>query len=469
MIKIINSSFINGIFPEVFKIATVSPIYKKNDRKICSNYRPISCLPFISKIFEKCFANRIVSFFTKFSILSDSQFGFRKKKSTQDAIFHFSEKIYEALNSKKHNVSLLIDLKSAFDTVNIPILLKKMELYGIRGVALSWMKSYLENRKIQVKYKNTLSTVKTVNIGLPQGSILGPIFFISYIDNLPLASKKLFSTLYADDTNFSYVDNNNFSSMVTVINSELEKVNQWTIANRLTINTNKTELIIFTNKTNYSNENDKIYLNGQIIDPVDHVRVRFLGVMIDKNLNFKMHIQHVLDKISKHAGILYKIKNQLPISARITYYNSFVLPYLTYNIVHWGNTNSVHLNCLVTMQKRIIRTISNAEFLAHTSPIFYRLGILKIEDLYNYLIVIDTFKKFHTGIYSVTHSLDTRNRNRAQPKFHSLSRCQQSITYNGPIQWNLLPDDLRKIDSLPLFKSKLKRYYIEKYAILTAS
>ena len=255
--------------------------------------------------------------------------------------------------------------------------------------------------------------------------------------------------------------------MVTVINSELEKVNQWTIANRLTINTNKTELIIFTNKTNYSNENDKIYLNGQIIDPVDHVR--FLGVMIDKNLNFKMHIQHVLDKISKHAGILYKIKNQLPISARITYYNSFVLPYLTYNIVHWGNTNSVHLNCLVTMQKRIIRTISNAEFLAHTSPIFYRLGILKLEDLYNYLIVIDTFKKFHTGIYSVTHSLDTRNRNRAQPKFHSLSRCQQSITYNGPIQWNLLPDDLRKIDSLPLFKSKLKRYYIEKYAILPAS
>ena len=348
LIKLINFSFSQGTFPNIFKTAKITPVFKKNDRKIVSNYRPISCLPFISKIFERCYCNRLVSFFEKYSIFSDKQFGFRKNISTQDAILNFSEKVYDALNSKDHNISVLIDLKSAFDTVNIPILLNKLELYGVRGVALSWMRNYLQNRQFQVKYNGNLSSIRSVNIGLPQGSLIGPICFITYINDLPLVSDKLFSTLYADDTNFSYVGKN-FSSMVGVLNTELEKVNKWTKANRLTINASKTELLIFTNKTNYSNENDKIYLDGVTLHPSDHTR--FLGVVIDTNLNFKLHITQILDKISKHAGILYKIKDCLPNSARLTYYNSFVLPYLSYNIVHWGNTNSVHLNSLKITQK----------------------------------------------------------------------------------------------------------------------
>ena len=461
LVKLINFSFTKGIFPEIFKIARITPIHKKNDPKVCSNYRPISCLPYISKIFERCMANRIVSFFEKFSLFSDKQYGFRKGKSTKDALLNFTESIYDALNAKKHNISILIDLKSAFDTVNIPILLEKFELYGIRGIALSWMKSYLENRKFQVKCKDYLSSIKTVNIGLPQGSILGPICFITYIGNLPQVSNKLLSTLYADDTNFSYVDSNH-SSMVSTINTELVKILNWTISNRLTINNSKTELLYFTNRPNDINDGDRIVLNGNILTPVENVR--FLGVIIDNKMNFKLHIIDILNKISKHAGILYKIKNELPISARIMYYNSFVLPYLTYNIVHWGNTNPTHLRSLIIIQKRIIRTISGAEYLAHTTPLFHSLDILKIEDLYKYMIVLDTFTKIQEGQYVISHEIDTRNSNQALPKFHRLARCQQSITYNGPKEWNALPEYLRNTTSFPLFKCHLKKYYIQKYS-----
>ena len=192
--------------------------------------------------------------------------------------------------------------------------------------------------------------------------------------------------------------------MVQTINTELEKAHQWTIANRLTINKSKTELTMITNRKNDLNDSDKIILKGEILNPVNHVR--FLGCIIDENLNFKHHLIHIVNKISKHAGLLYKIKNCLPISARIIYYNSFVLPYLSYNIVHWGNTNAIHLNSLIMIQKRIIRSMSNADFLAHTTPLFYRLGILKVEDLYKYMIVLDTYKKIKEGKYAVTHDVN---------------------------------------------------------------
>ena len=156
--------------------------------------------------------------FNKFSLFNDKQFGFRKGKSTQDAILNLTECIYDALNSSNHNISIMIDLKSAFDTVNISILLQKLELYGIRGIALAWMKSYLENRRFQIKFNKTYSSVRTLDIGLPQGSIISPIYFIIYINCLPLVSNKLFSTLYADDTNFSYTDKN-FHEMVQTINT----------------------------------------------------------------------------------------------------------------------------------------------------------------------------------------------------------------------------------------------------------
>ena len=191
----------------------------------------------------------------------------------------------------------------------------------------------------------------------------------------------------------------------------------------------------------------------------------FLGVFVDTKLNFKEHINYITKKISKHAGILYRIKHCLPTKTRLTYYNSFVLPYLNYNVLHWGSTNDVHLRPLITIQKRIVRTIADADYLAHTTPLFRKFNILKLLDLYKFQAVVDTHLKIQKGAYKIEHSVNTRNSNLSKPKRHNLTRSKQSVATNGPNLWNSLPIDIRSIKSLPSFKKNLKSHCLSQYDI----
>ena len=194
---------------------------------------------------------------------------------------------------------------------------------------------------------------------------------------------------------------------------------------------------------------------------MDHAK--FLGIIIDKKMNFQHHINYITKKISKHAGILYRIKHCLPLKTRLTYYNSFILPYLNYNILHWGCTNNIHLNPLFIIQKRIVRIIADADYLAHTNPIFRKLNLLKIADLYKFQALVDTHSKILQGGYKIEHNVNTRNRNLSNPKFHRLDRTHQSIASSGPTLWNNLPIELRLIKSIPRFKKNLKIFYISTY------
>ena len=153
----------------------------------------------------------------------------------------------------------------------------------------------------------------------------------------------------------------------------------------------------------------------------------------------------------------------MPTKTRVTYYNSFVLPYLNYNILHWGGTNDVHLKPLITIQKRIIRTIADAEFLAHTSPLFKKFKLLNLTDLYKFQAVVDTHLKIQKGFYKIEHNVEIRNCNMAKPKSHMLTRTRQSITVNGPNMWISLPDEIRSITSIISFKKNLKAHYLSKY------
>ena len=250
-------------------------------------------------------------------------------------------------------------------------------------------------------------------------------------------------------------------NMTLILNEELRKIKEWTTANRLTINTDKTELLLFSNRQVNSSDTDIIF---DEIPVAYRDQARFLGVTIDENLNFKAHIDNVNTKVSRLAGILYRIKNNLTLTARKTFYNSFILPYLSYNVINWGNTNETHLKPLYLTQKRIIRCITKANYLDSTTPLFYNLSILKLQDLYRFYAALDTFEKLKKGHYEITHDRNTRNKQNALPKYHRLSRTQQSITFSGPTIWNTLPDHLRNINSLPNFKHKLKKYLLEQYA-----
>ena len=458
--KLINASFSTGVFPTVFKIARVTPLFKSGDKEKISNYRPISSLHYLSKIFERCMVNRLVSFFNKYNLFSKNQFGFLKGKSTADALIHLSEIIYEGLDAKKHNLNILIDLKKAFDTVNHVILLKKLSLYGIRGISLNWFESYLKNRECYTCINNHNSKTRFLNIGVPQGSILGPILFLIYINDLPNVMNSGSTTLYADDTTLSF-SGQNASSLVENVNSELEKVERWTISNRLTINPSKTELLIVTKKKSDVDNLQNIQLGSEIIQPVNSCK--FLGTYLDDNLDFNENINYILKKIARNGGILYRIRDSLNQTACLNFYNSFILPFLTYNIICWGSTTANHTTPLFLQQKRIIRTMTKSIYLEHTSALFKNLGLLKLNDIYRFELLKFMYKKRNDPRFMVLHDRNTRHRHLLVPTPRRLTKTEQSVFTSGPNEWNSLPDDIRNSNTFCIFVRSLKSYFLDSY------
>ena len=353
-----------------------------------------------------------------------------------------------------------MDFSKAFDCVNHQILLDKLFLYAIRGLPHRWFKSYLFNRKQFVRLGSWDSELKTINIGVPQGSILGPILFIIYVNDLPHVSQSLKPTIFADDTTLS-MSHHNYNDLILEVNRELDLLNEWTLANRLSINCAKTELFLVSNRK-HSDNNIPIILNNQILKFTD--LCTFLGVILDNRLTFSNHIKFITNKLAKSTGVFYCIKDFLDTQARLKFYYGFVYPYIAYNIIVWGSTYRSHLNPLILQQKRIIRLIANADRLEHTSPLFYRYNILKVEDVYRYFICIHVFKSRNNREFIIDHQYPTRSRENAAIGFQRLTKSQQSVSFAGPNIWNQLPISIRQIKSFPKFKTCLKKYLIETYS-----
>ena len=458
LVKIMNRSFEEGNYPNCLKLGRVITIYKSGSNNDPSNYRPITTLPFMSKLFESFLCNRLSKFFDKFNILTPFQFGFRKGRSTSDAITELTNSIYNSYNKKLTQLSVLVDFKKAFDTISHEILIKKLYCYGIRSYPLNLIKSYLNKREQYVCIGQTESQTKEICAGIPQGACLGPLLFLIYINDLPNVSSEFQSLIFADDTTLS-MTNSNYFSLVQKMNLELLKLKVWTTANKLTINVTKTNAIVFS-KLNISPViNLPLKIENEIINLVPICK--FLGVFIDNRLGFDSHIKYITGKIGRNTGILYRIKNNLPLQARLNFYYSFVYPYLTYNVITWGGTFSSHLENLITQQKRIVRIISDAPFLAHTSPLFANLRILKFIDIYKFNVALYMYENHEK--YKRTHNLNTRFRNLSLPSSNRLTVSQHAISFQGPNIWNKLPKELKEIKSKNYFKSQLKMFFLNSY------
>ena len=373
-----------GVYPSKLKHAKVIPVYKSEDETDPGNYRPISLLSNFNRIFEKVMFKRLKMFLDQNDILFRSQYGFRDKHSTQHAILDIVNTIQGNMDKKLYTCGIFIDLKKAFDTVNHSVLLSKLHHYGIRGVVNDWFSSYLCGRVQTTEVEMTVSAKATTPCGVPQGSMLGPLLFLIYINDIPNSSSKLSFYLFADDTNMRFSDNN-LQSLATV-NNELKNVCDWLTANKLTLNTKKSNFVIFRprqKKLEYEVNLNVIDNNTNTLTSLECKEyVKYLGVLIDSHLSWKFHIDYVASKLSKIVGIIARLRHLVPFNTLLSIYQSLMFPYLTFGLSAWGQAAQLHLNKLLLLQKRAIRFMNFSKPRTHAVPLFISSKILPINMLY---------------------------------------------------------------------------------------
>ena len=462
---IFNMSLQSGIVPGKLKIAKVIPIYKKDDPHKFSNYRPISVLPYFSKILERLVYNRLYNYLSRYSLLHNNQFGFRANHSTDMAITHLTQTVYDSLDKKIPTIGVFIDLSKAFDTINHDILLRKLSTYGIRGLTLTWFENYLNNRQQVVNFNSRLSSHLPITCGVPQGSILGPLLFLLYINDLSHVSSKLSFLLFADDTNifFSHPDIN---SLVATMNTELDKVASFFHANKLSLNVDKTSFMLFTTRAmkNKLPAVLDVRIDNKLINQVSHTK--FLGIIIDDKLSWADHLSYISSKVARSAGILSKLRYDLPSVILKSLYDTLVLPHLSYCNIAWGRAAASRLNPLFRLQKRAIRYITNADFRAHTGPLFANLKTLRLNDINDLCTAIFMFKAHKCLLpalfdnyfqYSATiHSHNTRRVNNFYPPRVRSNLAANSIKVHGVNIWNSIPISIQNATSTSSFKHHFK-------------
>ena len=348
----------------------------------------------------------------------------------------------------------------------------KLDYYGIRGAAKDWISNYLENRQQCVLFNNTISSLQTVTYGVPQGSILGPLLFILYINDIQNCSNFLYFILFADDTNVIASDPD-WENLIKKLTAELQKLSEWFAINKLSLNIKKTNFMIFGSKR-ILNKNFKLIINREAL--VEITSFKFLGIFIDSKLTWKNHINFISNKLARNIGIIKKLQNKLSGNSLALLYNILVQPHLYYCTILWGGAYSSNLLYLQRLHKRALRLITFSKFNAHADPLFSRLKILKIKDIYKLQILTYIYKckynQIRNGLsnsenctFRNTHGYNTRNLLCMKIPFSKSNIRRFCIKHTGPALWNetnmyLHFDQLSSVDELKLsFTSILTKNY----------
>ena len=365
----------SGRHPDKLKLAHTLPIFKKGSRLLVSNYRPISLLSNLNKILEKIMHKRIYAFLEKYEILYELQFGFRAGYSTTHALIHMTEAIRSALDSGSVTCGIFVDFQKAFDTVNHDILLRKLEHYGFRGTINSWFRSYLTDRKQKVAINGFESESKILLHGVPQGSVLGPILFLIYINDLHRSIKYSTTYHFADDTNLLHISKD-YKSLQRKVNYDLFSLHKWLTANKISLNDGKTELIYFRKGGIAPTLNIK--LHGKTLTPSKYVK--YLGIYLDELLSGNTQCIELTKKLNRANGMLAKARHYVPEPELKNIYHAIFSSHTLYGSQIWTSKLISVTDKISRLQKSAMRIMTFSEFRSHSEPLFKKLGILKFSD-----------------------------------------------------------------------------------------
>lgn len=455
---IANIMFKHGEFPDKLKKAIVIPIFKGGNRKDPDHYRAVSILSNVSKIFERLIYEKILSFSDKYKLIENNQYGFKKNSSTNDAIGKLIHSINSAKDKKLLSLCLFLDLSKAFDTIPHELLLKKLNKMGIRGLAEKLIRSYLSNRSQITKVNDSLSDEGKLDVGLPQGTILSPVLFNLYVNDLLRLKLSGEIAAFADDTRLLCSEKNR-SVLYKNANEDFESIKNWLAANLLTLNTDKTVFLEFNPKTC---ENDTAHgITG--IKRVEETK--FLGVIIDDKLKWDRHVSQITTKLRKTIYKFVQLRQCVNEEVLKTVYYALVQSHLTYGIIAWGGAFQNTLEKLAVIQRKILKVMYKKAYRFPTEEIFKLSGVLNINQLYIKEATIEIYKqKEHLGIQHLTHLHDTRY-STLQPYQQHITKStyiQRQALYTGLKHYNLLPLDIKKSKNLTVFKKQLNKFIKEK-------
>ena len=456
-------------FPDDMKFAKVTPLHKKKDKTDVGNYRPISVLSVVSKILEKSVHAQIEKYFQEKKLIYEFQSGFRNGYSTETCLIHLSDFVRNEVSQGRFVGMVLLDLQKAFDTVNHNILLKKLEVMGLDSACVKWFRSYLSNRHQVVTVQTVLSDSLPIKCGVPQGSILGPILFMCYINDMCTCVNESKLLLYADDSVLLYSDTNP-KTIEEKLSAELENCIEWMTDNKLSLHVGKTESILFCSKGKLKYTRDfKVTYNDHVIERKDSVK--YLGINLTSDLSWTGLVDSIAKKANSRLKFLYRYQTCMNMKSRRILCFAFIQCLFDYaNAAWYSSLGKIDKKKLRIIQNKIVRFINVLGPRTHVGcNELEKAGLLHVDQRSKQLVLHHVHKIFYSDTFehyinnnftrvSNIHRYDTRNSNFNFVLPKREGHIGNTFYFNGIQFWNSLPKNVKSVKNFSHFKSALKKY-----------
>lgn len=468
LLYMVNTSIRTGKIPSKLKTSVIVPISKVSKPTKMCDFRPINLLSVIDKILEIIVCEQLREYFESNGLLYSGQSGFRNKHSCESALQYVCAVWRKNLSESKITLSVFVDLKRAFETIDRDILIKKLILYGLKDYALEWIKDFLTDRHHQTKVDNACSGKRVSRWGIPQGSVLGPLLFIIYVNDIHNVLKNSFVNLFADDTLIS-VSGKDFEQVTMSMNNELKMLYDWLCQNKLKLNNSKTKCMVIGSKANcrkFNNSGFSLNINGEIIDYVSEIK--YLGIILDQQLNFSNHVSYMCKKIAKKIGFFSRISVGLSHWTRMLVYNTIILPHFSYGCSLLISCTKEEVQRLQIQQNKAMRILLSCDIYTPITVMLQSLGWLNIEQCIRRANLVLIYKiehnlqpsylKFYIEKRSNFYNYDLRTKQHFNIPMVNTTSLQKTLFYDGVRLYNELPDNIKNARDLKMFTKGLLNY-----------